>query len=176
MLQRMFTKYINLQIDRVKTCPQSGMLGENVFRKFEAVLKHLVSLITKSTETKIIAQIMSDNPFAGIPELLADDDKKKALDTARSLIQDGTLIIPELLIETLNTQLGNVTDSFLEMLSRMFDDDNRNAVCNALTDGKIYHVIDDITIDDGDTHNNGRCVMILHTDAGRLVYKPHDMR
>ena len=75
MLQRMFTKYINLQIDRVKTCPQSGMLGENVFRKFEAVLKHLVSLITKSTETKIIAQIMSDNPFAGIPELLADDDK-----------------------------------------------------------------------------------------------------
>ena len=62
------------------------------------------------------------------------------------------------------------------MLSRMFDDDNRNAVCNALTDGKIYHVIDDITIDDGDTHNNGRCVMILHTDAGRLVYKPHDMR
>lgn len=170
----MFQKYVNSQLERVKTCPQSGMLGENVLRKFEDVLKHLASLITKSTETKFISQITADNPFAGVPELLTEDEKQNALDTLRQQIDDGTLVIPELLIDTLTRQLGSVTDGFLEMLSRM--DENRNAICEALTDGKIYHTIDDITLEDGDTHNNGRSVIIVHTDAGKLVYKPHDMR
>lgn len=170
----MFQDYTNFQLDRIKSCPQSGMSGENVFRKFEDVLRHLTSLITKSTQTKILAQIMSDNPFAGVPELLTDEDKKNALETAKHQIDEGTLIIPELLIDTLTRQLANVTDGFIEMLSRM--DENQKAVCAALTGGKVYSRIDDITLDDGDTHNNGRSVIILHTDAGKLVYKPHDMR
>ena len=170
----MFKKYINIQLERIKNCPQSGMLGENVFTKIEAVLRHLVASITRSTETKILAQIMSDNPFAGVPELLTDEDRKKARDTAGQQIEDGELIIPELLIDTLNRQPMCVTDGFLEMLSRM--DENRDAICSALTDGKVYRTIDDITFDDGDTHNNGRSVVIVHTDSGKLVYKPHDMR
>ena len=171
---KLFQKYIEFQLERVKSCPQSGMLGENVFKKIEDVLRHLASLITKSTETKILAQIMSDNPFAGVPELLTDEDRKKALETAKQQIDDGELIIPELLIDTLNRQLTSVTDGFLEMFSRM--DENRDAICSALTDGKVYRTIDDITLDDGDTHNNGRSVVIVHTDSGKLVYKPHDMR
>lgn len=170
----MFQDYTNFQLDRIKTCPQSGMSGENVFRKFEDVLRHLTSLITKSTQTKILAQIMSDNPFAGVPELLTDEDRNKALETAKHQIEDGTLIIPELLIDTLTRQLANVTDGFIEMLSRMYE--HRNAICAALTGGKVYSRIDYITLDDCDTHNNGRSVIILHTDAGKLVYKPHDMR
>ena len=137
----MFQKHINIQLERIKNCPQSGMLGENVFTKIEDVLRHLSALITKSTETKILAQIMSDNPFAGVPELLTDEDKKKALETAEHQIEDGKLIIPELLIDTLNRQLTGVTDGFLEMLSRM--DENRDAICSALTDGKVYRTIDD---------------------------------
>ncbi|MBR0249787.1 MAG: DUF4135 domain-containing protein [Synergistaceae bacterium] len=170
----MFQKYIDFQIERVKTCPQSGMLGENVLRKFEDVLKHLAALITKSTETKFIAQLTPDNPFAGLPELLTAEERKKTHDTLIHQIEDGKLIIPELLIETLTRQLSGVTDGFLEMLSRM--DENRNAICEALTGGKIYHTIDELILEDGDTHNNGRSVMILQTDAGKLVYKPHDMR
>ncbi|MBQ7594575.1 MAG: DUF4135 domain-containing protein, partial [Synergistaceae bacterium] len=170
----MFQKYINIQLERVKTCKQSAMLGDNVLRKFEGVLKRLAAFITKSTETKFLAQIDSDNPFAGVPELLTNEDKQKALDTLKQQIDDGTLIIPELLIDTLTRQLECVTDGFLEMISRM--DENRNAICEALTGGKIYHTIDDITLEDGDTHNNGRSVVIVHTDAGKLVYKPHDLR
>lgn len=170
----MFQKYIDFQLERVKTCPQSGMLGENVFTKIEDVLRHLAALITKSTETKFIAQLTPDNPFAGLPELLTADERKNAADTLRQQIEYGKLTVPELLIETLTRQLEGVTDGFIEMLSRM--DENRNAICEALTDGKIYHTIDDITLEDGDTHNNGRRVIIVHTDAGKLVYKPHDMR
>lgn len=170
----MFRRYIDSQLERVRSCPQSNMLGENVFRKFEGLLKHLAALITKSTETKILTQIMSDNPFAGVPELISDEDKKNAFETAKQQIEDGKLIIPPLLIDTLTSQLTSVTDAFIEMISRM--DKNRNAICAALTGGKIYHSIDDITLDDGDTHNNGRSVIIIHTDAGKLVYKPHDMR
>lgn len=170
----MFQKYADFQLERVRTCPQSGMLGDNVFTKIETVLRHLTVFITKSTQTKILAQIMPDNPFAGVPELLTDEDRKKAIHTAGQQIDDGELIIPELLIDTLTRQLTCVTDGFLEMLSRM--DENRNTICAALTEGKVYHTIDDITLDDGDTHNNGRSVVIVHTDSGKLVYKPHDMR
>ena len=172
----MFQNYINFQLDRVKSCPQSSMLGQSVFEKFEGVLTNLTAHITKSTQTKIIAQILSDNPFAEVPELLTEEEKNQAIQTAKQQIENGELILPELLVKTLTRQLESVTDGFLEMVSRMFDEENRNAICKALTDGKLYHSINDITLEDGDTHNNGRRVIIIHTDAGKLVYKPHDLR
>ncbi len=62
------------------------------------------------------------------------------------------------------------------MLSRI--DEKRDDICNALTltNGKQYRIINDIDLEAGDTHNNGRSVAIIHTDAGKIVYKPHDMR
>ncbi|MBQ7732461.1 MAG: type 2 lantipeptide synthetase LanM [Synergistaceae bacterium] len=170
----MFTEYVNIQINRVKSCPQSGMLGENVISKLEDVLKHLTAMITKSTQTQITAQITPDNPFAGIPGAAHKKDFEKALKTAKKQIDEGTLIIPELLIDTLKSRLTAVTDSFLEMLSRI--DEKRDDICNALTNGKQYRIINDIDLEAGDTHNNGRNVAIIHTDAGKIVYKPHDMR
>lgn len=35
--------------------------------------------------------------------------------------------------------------------------------------------IEDIFIGEGDTHNRGKSVAIVYTNAGRLVYKPHSM-
>jgi lantibiotic modifying enzyme len=54
--------------------------------------------------------------------------------------------------------------------------ENRKAICDELTDGKLYTKIEDIQLFAGDSHNHGRSVTVLHTDAGRLVYKPRDVR
>ena len=171
----MFEKYINEQTDRVKNCPQAKMLCDDVYTSFEKKLRIIVETVTKSTVTKYISEeAAADNPFAAVPGLITDEQREKAVSALKNRLAGGEFSFPEQLTDILSLRLGNVTDAFLEMLSRM--DENREAVCAALTNGRAYTRIEDVTLSAGDTHNCGRSVAILHTDAGKLVYKPHDMR
>ena len=172
----MFRKAIDAQLERVRCCPQAGMLGEKVWERLEASLKRTTEMVTGSTMTHWVArEAAAENPLAAAhPELLTEAEKKRALDALRRQLDSGAMILPGPLTDCLTEQLDNKTDGFLEALARM--EAHREEICAALTGGKLYQRIEDVTLSAGDTHNRGRSVMILHTDAGKLVYKPHDLR
>ena len=171
----MFRDFIDPQIDRVRRCPQAGMLGEKVYKELESALKQTTNRIAGSTVMHMVSQAAADNPFAAaFPALLTEEEKNRALAEVRRRHESGAVKLPDPLVGQLSRQLESQTDAFLEALVRMAE--NRDAICAALTGGRLYRTIENITLSAGDTHNQGRSVTIFHTDAGKLVYKPHDLR
>ena len=172
----MFQQYVSEQMRRVKASPWAEMLSGEVVCKLEAALLDITGIVTKSTLNRWIAQeAAGENPFAlSLPELITDEQRQSAIATIQNKLASGEMTFPQPLIDTMKMRLAFVADAFLEMLGRMAE--NREAICAALTDGRLYEKIEDITLSAGDTHNRGRSVTVLLTDAGRLVYKPHDMR
>lgn len=172
----MFQKYIDEQMLRVKRSPHAGLLGGDVYRRLEAALLDVTGQVTNSTVKREIAKEASvSNPFAlSLPDMITDEEKQRAINAIAKRVADGKFAFPQPMIDTLTMRLGFVTDAFLEMLKRMSE--NRDAICEKLTGGKPYEKIEEMTLSAGDTHNHGRSVTVLQTDAGKLVYKPHDMR
>ena len=172
----MFEAYIKEQKERVKCSFYAGLLCQKVEEKFESSLKTLTALITGSSAKRLIAnEVSEDNPYAAMmPDIITSEQRKKAEKTIQQKIQAGTLSLPEPLLEILTIRLKNVTDAFLEMLCRM--EKHKEEISSALLGGKTYTKITDIELSAGDTHNHGRSVVILHTDTGKLVYKPHNMK
>lgn len=171
----MFRRFVEHQLARVRQCPQASMLGDRVYEGLEEALKRIVKLIAGSTTTYMISQAVTDNPFAAaFPDLITDAERAQALDTIRRQLDSGAMTLPEPLVECLELQLGYATSALLEALDRLVE--HRDAICDALLGGRRFRTIDDIELSTGDTHNCGRSVTIFHTDAGKLVYKPHDLR
>ena len=151
------------------------MLGERVYERLEDALKRKVELVAGSTATHMISQAVVGNPFAtAFPDLITDAERTQALDTIRRQLDSGAMTLPEPLVECLELQLGNATDGLLEALDRLAE--HRDEICDALLAGRRFQTIDDVTLSTGDAHNCGRSVTIFSTDAGKLVYKPHDLR
>ena len=151
------------------------MLGDRVYERLEDALKRKVELVAGSTATHMISQAVVDNPFAtAFPDLITDAERTQALDTIRRQLDSGAMTLPEPLVECLELQLGNATSGLLEALDRLAE--HRDEICDALLEGRRFQTIDDVILSTGDAHNCGRSVTIFTTDAGKLVYKPHDLR
>ncbi|MBR4575801.1 MAG: DUF4135 domain-containing protein [Clostridia bacterium] len=172
----MFQNQINEQIQRVRRSPYAALLGEQVYSRLEKTLQDMAGTVSKSTLNREIAKEASeDNPFAlSLPEMITDEERRRAIDTIEKKLARGEYSFPKPLAEFLHTRLGFATDAFLEMLERIAE--NRKEICAVLTDGRLYRKIEDVQLFTGDTHNHGRSVTVLHTDTGKMVYKPHDMR
>ena len=65
-------------------------------------------------------------------------------------------------------------DAVQEMLCRL--DASYDEIASILPEGLPFHRVADIRADQGDLHENGRSTTLLTTDAGKIVYKPHDVR
>ena len=172
----MFRRFIESQLERVKQSPRADLLGDKAYAKLEDMLRRKTEFIAGSTATHLIAQVVAqDNPIvATLPDLMTQAERDQALATIREQLDSGARSLPETLVESLELQLGNATDAFLEALERLVA--QRDAIGDALLSGKRFQTIDDIELSAGDTHNCGRSVTVFHTDAGKLVYKPHDLR
>ena len=172
----MFQNQINKQIQRVKDSPYAALPGEQVYSRLENALQNIAGTVAKSTLNREIAKEASaGNPFAlSLPELITDDERQQAVDTIEKKLAGGEYSFPKPLTEILDTRLSFAADAFLEMLERIAE--NREEICAVLTDGKLYRRIEDVRLFTGDTHNHGRSVAVLYTDAGKMVYKPRDMR
>ena len=171
----MFRRFVEYQLARVRQCPQASMLGDKVYERLEDALKRIVELIAGSTTTHMISQAVTDNPFAtAFPDLITDAERAQALDKIREQLDSGAMTLPDPLVECLELQLGNATSALLEALDRLVE--HRDEICDALLAGRRFQTIEDVSLSTGDTHNYGRSVTVFHTDAGKLVYKPHDLR
>lgn len=171
----MYRHFVEHQLSRVRQCPQANMLGDRVYERLEDTLKRTVELIAGSTTTHMVSHAVTGNPFAAaFPDLITDAERTQALDTIRRQLDSGAMTLPKPLVQCLELQLGNATSALLEALERLAE--HRDAICDTLLAGRRFRTIDDVVLSTGDAHNCGRSVTIFITDAGKLVYKPHDLR
>ncbi|SCW61619.1 Lantibiotic modifying enzyme [Ruminococcaceae bacterium YRB3002] len=77
----------------------------------------------------------------------------------------------EAIVKRTSEQYYGYVDEMLERIAQSYED-----ICGVLFGGERFDVVKSIVIDAGDVHNNGRSTTIVETDAGKFIYKPHDVR
>lgn len=76
-----------------------------------------------------------------------------------------------LLLSLMDQRMECRLDLVEEVLRRLAEDQ----VEISQLKGQECTVIDELSITSGDTHNQGRKVLRIHTDAGYVIYKPHSL-
>ncbi len=172
----MFRRYVETELDRVKGCPQATMLSERAIERMGESLTRTAEFVAGDTATHLITKVLADeNPIAAsFPDLITKEERRQASDEIRRRLDEGTMSLPETLVERLTEQLSLATSAFVEALKRL--EAHRDEICEELLDKRRFTTIMDVSLSAGDTHNGGRSVAVFHTDAGSLVYKPHDLR
>lgn len=170
------TAFADEQIQRVRASDSSAMLSDRAFSTVKTSLEEIIGTVTKSTMNKMLAdEITPANPLAALSlDLALKEEREKAERTINSRLTSGESALPFPLVNTLRSRLSAAGDAIIEMLERVTV--HRAEICHALTGRKLFTRIEDLTLFAGDTHAHGRSVMILDTDAGKLVYKPRDLR
>lgn len=167
---------IKEQTARVEALPESALLSDGALVRFFEALRELAETVSQSTVTQMLVhEVGGDNPLAALdPALLTEQQRRSAEKAVNEALITGERALPKPLTDLLELRLKNVTDAFLEMLRRLAA--HREELSVLLPEGRPFGRIEDLALSAGDTHNRGRSVTVLHTDAGSLVYKPRDMR
>lgn len=175
----MFDQIENLikeQTARVEALPERTLLSGGALARFSDALRKLADTVSESIVAQLLVHEVGDgNPLAALdPALLTEEQRRSAGKAVNEALLSGALTLPKPLTDLLALRLRNVTDALIEMLRRVAA--HREVLGALLPDGRTFTRIENIVFSAGDTHNGGRSVTVLHTDAGKLVYKPRDMR
>lgn len=81
-------------------------------------------------------------------------------------------------LPTLTERIKHTGTIYYEVVSEMYLrlSSCYEEICENLLNGGHFTKVTAITADTGDSHNNGHTTSIITTDAGKVVYKPHDVR
>lgn len=112
------------------------------------------------------------------PSLITDDIRAAASDRVLQKLHAPEKEAFPFDYRLLIKKLSEISDSFFfsvnEMLERIAK--HKTEIEKYLLSGKIFSVITSLPQTDADTHNGGRVTTVIVTDAGKFVYKPHDLR
>ncbi len=140
-----------------------------------AVLKHLKELsshVLKSMMTEIISK---ENPLVKFDfELSTAKQRENAIAEVKRRLSCGEMSFPPLLTEKLELAVSFAMRHINEMYDRL--NENRETVSKELFGREPIQSVLHIDGYAGDLHNGGRCTLIIETDRGKLLYKPHDCR
>ena len=175
-MKRLAEAFIQEQLRRISSLPAASLLSQRAFLQAQDLLEKIASDVAESTVNHWIAQeALAENPLAAYTlDLLTKDQRERATDRIGEKLARGELALPGPLERIIRLRLFNVTEGLMEMLCRM--QENKAEICAALGIARPYTRIEDMGLSAGDTHHRGRNVAVLRTDAGSMVYKPHDMR
>ncbi|QHF21619.1 type 2 lantipeptide synthetase LanM [Rathayibacter sp. VKM Ac-2762] len=142
--------------------PQRGRIDETVVL---SAARSAMSGLTRLGARTLIARLHAE-------DLPADAGSSAFVDfvTTMSSPQERSALLSEypVLAEMLDRTGDQVVSTVLECVQHFFADEAALAAAPLDAGSRIR----DITFSDGDPHRNGRRVLIVTTDAGRLVYKP----
>lgn len=107
------------------------------------------------------------------------DDNSEELDPCRqSFAKTVTLSVLQQkvpsLIGLIHTTFDTYQNVIMEMVQRM--DLAYEDICRDLLQNVHFRTLTGAKTDSGDVHNFGHTTTVLTTDAGKFVYKPHDVR
>ena len=172
----MFDSHIDAQLNRILACEGGGLLTQRALSSIRTNLSGVVDAVTSSTVTALVVEEVADkNPLAAFSaDLIPNGQRQEALASLDAKFASGVLELSGPLADALESRLQDVADATIEMLWRLGA--HKEQIRAVLADGAEFTRIDDLAMSAGDTHNHGRSVAIVTTDAGTFVYKPRDVR
>lgn len=137
----------------------------------------VVSMIVleKSTDEYIAEQ----NPFFAVDaELIPDDEIDKSIaGFAEKISKQGSDFLDKD-YPLLKKKILTVSDLFVKFFNEMIGRirDNKSEISDKLLGGVEFKEITSFSGDGADVHNDGKTSIIVNTDAGKFLYKPHDCK
>lgn len=162
--------------DKIVNKLDSSLSGASVVR-LKSIFFNRIMLVSFSVITEYVNNFLKEqNPlFFLAPELIP----KKMLDeyvtnAAKELNVCGINTFdeyPELII-----RINRCCDQFVLFINEMTQRINfhRAEISDKLLDGKMFNKIVGFDGNGADIHNNGQSTIVVETDSGKFVYKPHD--
>mgnify|MGYP003290138122 CR=1 FL=1 len=142
------------------------------------MLSHRIIALSLDVLQKYVSSYIEQfNPFFIVSsEILPKEDLEKYItDAAKELSKKGMDAFNEefpLLKEKIIKRCELFISFINEMTQRIID--NKKEISDSLLNGKSFSSITGLSANGADVHNNGQTSVVVHTDAGAFVYKPHD--
>ena len=146
-------------------------------QKISRLLFERLNDIASPALNALLAERLSHtNPIAAlniqlVPQVERDTASAELLEELERTDLASIRTMP-ILLEQLDRSTVQFTDMIQDMLKRIYR--NRADIASTFFSGKEFGEITDISCDGSDLHENGRCTVILTTQAGKFLYKPHD--
>lgn len=171
----MFEKYIRVLTDALSdranlTVEQSAR--DDAEQSLENRLNDMASHVMKDMVVDILSK---ENPLVALDfNMSTSEERKRALSQVQLELKEGKRSFPELLCEKFDMASSFHARLIGEMLDRLSQ--NVSEISKPLLKGAVPRSVCHISGAAGDLHNGGRATLIVETDVGKLLYKPHDCR
>lgn len=146
-------------------------------QKLSRLLFERLNDIASPALNALLAERLSHtNPIAALNIQLVPQSDRDAASSALLEELENSDLAPLKTMPILLEHLDRSTDQFTDMIQDMLERIAKNRVdlVNAFFSGEDFGEITDASCDGSDLHENGRCTVILTTQAGKFLYKPHD--
>ncbi len=170
-----FMPEIDSILTKLKNAEGGFLIGEKTEDKLRQSLVERLTFVTGDYMQKQMAELIKDeNPFAALdPRMITEQERIKMRPVLLEKLEKGEIILPESMQKLIKTIMQNCEDFFITLFRNLSL--HRKEICECIFDGRTYSVITDYS-EAGDPHNHGKCTVILETDAGRMIYKPHNCK
>lgn len=164
-----FQEIIEEELSRITHKSKIQVNFKNILMSALISLKEDLMLISMKTLITELYERKSDNLLIGSDSSERYNYFNDSFLSTQNII-DLLLKYPvlEYLIESkIHTKIGFIIEAFKRLV---YDFKN---ICDSFVIG--FNNLEDIILSSGDTHNNGKSVMIFLFKEGKLVYKPHSL-
>ena len=151
-------------------------LSDAASSSIEAAFWNAAFQIAQETADDLCADIAAKtNPLAAFDSRLITKQQKE--DAAAELLRrlkSGDAAFPDALYGLVEDRLTLLENALTEMFQNLRA--HKRDICRELFRGAEYSKFSALEIGEGDFHDMARSTVILHTDCGKMVYKPRPSR
>ncbi len=168
LLKEMHFDHVSVQTDHF-------VISEQVR---EDLIQGLVIQIGRILHSSLFRMFLEYLNERDVLDAYIQNDNSEELDPYRQSFADTITLssfqekLPTLIgmAERICVQYQSVVSEMLERMDACYEE-----ICRELLAGRQFRELVRISTDSGDVHNHGHTTSVIETDAGKIVYKPHDV-
>ncbi len=170
-----FSPRIEKALAEIRASKGAGLLSPEALQGIRETAERRIGLAARDWFDGRLAELCAEeNPLLQFDtSLMTPEEARRAAPVLLRKLKNQEIILPQRLESTAGILLDNWTAYLREVL---FDlSAFRKEICAAVLGGREYTAVTGMR-KAGDAHNKGKSTLIVETDAGKLVYKPHSCR
>ena len=170
-----FTPEIDMILTKLKNSEGGFLIGEKVEEKLRESVRDRIAFVCAGYIQKKVTELLKDeNPFvAADPRMITEQEREKIRPVLLKKLKTGEIILPESMQKLIKRVMQNFEDFQLSLYRNLSL--HREEIGECIFGGRTYSLLTDYH-KGGDSHNHGKYTVILETDIGNMVYKPHSCK
>ena len=172
---RYFMPAIEQTLSEIEASAACILLSSNAKQQIKEIAVSRLQVVANDYFLHTLAKLCEDsNPLLQFDaSMITKEEIRRTVPVLLGKLERKELILPKRLEANVRIVLERYTSYMKQLVSDLSS--FRNRICGTLFEGNQYTTILGL-VKAGDSHNHGKFTVIVDTDAGKLVYKPHSCR